>query len=163
MSIPRMSVNNPVAMNLLMLLIIGLGVWDVWHAERTFFPEVEPDRVSVLTLYPGANPEEVEKGITAKLSSIHVNYWVGSHTKVTASRALIEEMGLSDDGIVFCGDSPNDEPLFEHFPHSVGVANITRYLDQMDHPPRYTTQSTGGGGFQEVVNYLLNSQPVDNS
>ena len=47
MSIPRLSVDNPVAMNLLMLLIIGLGIWHVWHAERAFFPEVEPDRISI--------------------------------------------------------------------------------------------------------------------
>jgi len=101
-----------------------------------------------------------EKGITAKLSSIHVNYWCGTHTKVTACEHLLETegktRGIAKDQIVFSGDSPNDEPLFAYFPHSVGVANIGPYLDQLKDAPKYVTERHEGRGFQELVDHLLN-------
>ena len=99
-----------------------------------------------------------EKNITAKLSSIHVNYWYGSHTKVTACKALLQSpknpLGIAREQVVYCGDSPNDEPLFAFFDQTVGVANIRKYLGQMKSPPRYITKKPGGEGFQEVAALL---------
>jgi HAD superfamily hydrolase (TIGR01484 family) len=97
--------------------------------------------------------------ITVKLSSIHINYWYGTHTKVTACRMWLERFGKPDaidaHRVVFCGDSPNDEPLFEFFPHSVGVANIAKFLDRLTYRPKYLTKKPSGSGFQEVVAHLL--------
>ncbi len=102
---------------------------------------------------------ESEKGITAKLSSIHVNYWCGSHTKVTAAEHLIQKYGkpwgLERGTVLFSGDSPNDEPLFQFFNHSVGVRNVEKYLPRMQHHPKYITQASHGSGFVEMVNQLL--------
>lgn len=99
-----------------------------------------------------------DKQITHKLSSIHVNYWFGKHTKVTACKHLLEleglKRGITKEEVVFSGDSPNDEPLFEYFTHTVGVANIKKYLSKMKHPPKHYTQSPGGEGFQELVGFL---------
>lgn len=100
-----------------------------------------------------------EKDITAKLSSIHVNYWCGKHTKVTAVEKLLETEGrkrqISKEEVVFSGDSPNDEPLFQYFPHSVGVANVEKFLPRMKHRPKYMTRERGGSGFVEMVHSLL--------
>jgi len=100
-----------------------------------------------------------EQGITVKLSSIHINYWCGDHTKVTACEYLLKEMGsrwnLEKANIVFCGDSPNDEPLFQYFDQSVGVANIKKFLPKMKAKPRYVTEESGGRGFQELVLRLM--------
>lgn len=100
-----------------------------------------------------------EKDITAKLSSIHVNYWCGKHTKVTAVEKLLQSEGMkrqiTKENIVFSGDSPNDEPLFQYFSNSVGVANVERYLSKMKHKPKYITRGRGGSGFVEMVNVLL--------
>lgn len=100
-----------------------------------------------------------EKGITAKLSSIHVNYWCGTHTKVTACehwlRTYGAPLGIARESVAFCGDSPNDEPLFAYFPHSVGVANLTRFLAKLKNPPRYLASKAGGAGFRELVEKLL--------
>jgi len=97
--------------------------------------------------------------ITAKLSSIHINYWVGQHTKLTACEHWLKEfggpLGIGRDQIVYSGDSPNDEPLFGFFPKSVGVANVTKYLPQMAHLPKFITPSEGGKGFQELAKKLL--------
>lgn len=117
---------------------------------------------------PYLRPEEVryvvdelrkETELTVKLSSIHVNYWYGKHTKVTACEYLLREegprRGIDRENVVYCGDSPNDEPLFSFFPITVGVANVRPFLPQMKAHPKYFTQSSGGNGFQELVKVSL--------
>lgn len=99
-----------------------------------------------------------DKRVTAKLSSIHINYWVGTHTKLTACQYLLDHFGkafgANKDSILYSGDSPNDEPLFGFFPNSVGVANVAQYLPVMQHPPKYITHKAAGLGFQEIVLHL---------
>jgi hydroxymethylpyrimidine pyrophosphatase-like HAD family hydrolase len=56
---------------------------------------------------------------------------------------------------VYVGDSTNDQVMFEHFPHSLGVANIQRFADQLTHAPRYITQGERGAGFAQLVRHLL--------
>src|SRR5262249_8636517 len=97
--------------------------------------------------------------ITAKLSSIHINYWYGEHTKVTAAEFLMkthgEKLNVARENAVYCGDSPNDEPLFEFFENSVGVANIKPYLSELKFPPKFITREAEGAGFREVVSRLV--------
>jgi len=58
--------------------------------------------------------------------------------------------------VVTVGDSPNDESLFDvqFFPHSIGVANLRHYADQMAHQPAYLTASDQVEGFCELVRML---------
>jgi HAD superfamily hydrolase (TIGR01484 family) len=99
-------------------------------------------------------------GAAYKVSSIHVNGWFGDYDKLEMLKIYIEERWKLDletnrERFLFCGDSPNDEPLFEFFPHTVGVKNILRFTDQMTHLPTYMTEKEGGEGFAEVVTYVL--------
>jgi len=55
----------------------------------------------------------------------------------------------------FVGDSPNDAPMFAFFPNAVGVANVRRFLPQIDTPPGYITTREAGSGFVELVDALL--------
>jgi hypothetical protein len=59
------------------------------------------------------------------------------------------------DMVVFIGDSPNDEPMFDYFPHSVAVANIAPYLSRLKALPAYVTAAEGGAGFAEFAAFLL--------
>jgi HAD superfamily hydrolase (TIGR01484 family) len=100
------------------------------------------------------------EGMTARISSIHVNGWFGAYDKLTTTRMLLrEEFGLDLDRdraeFVFVGDSPNDAPMFEFFPHSVGVANVRRFADRLPMPPQYVTTLEAGAGFAELANFLL--------
>jgi hydroxymethylpyrimidine pyrophosphatase-like HAD family hydrolase len=102
-------------------------------------------------------------GMTATVSSIHINGWFGEHSKLTGARWILQALWGRDldaevDQWVYVGDSTNDQVMFEHFPHSVGVANIRRFESQLTHPPRYITQGERGAGFSELVQHLLNSQ-----
>ena len=66
-------------------------------------------------------------------------------------RNLAQEL----DRWVFVGDSGNDQAMFQHFTHSVGVANIARFVPQLSHLPRYVTQGERGAGFAEVARAIL--------
>ena len=67
MSIPKMSVNNPVLANMLMIIIIAFGVYAWINLPRELTPEIALQSATVTTLYPGASPEEVEKLVTAPI------------------------------------------------------------------------------------------------
>lgn len=66
-SLPRFSVHNPVLVNLLMWSILVGGIYSAVTLVREMFPESDPMRISVTTVYPGATPVEVEKGISIKI------------------------------------------------------------------------------------------------
>jgi HAD superfamily hydrolase (TIGR01484 family) len=99
-------------------------------------------------------------GMTAKVSSIHVNGWFGDYDKLGMTRALMRERFAVDldarrAEYVFVGDSPNDAPLFAYFPHSVGVANLRQFGGRVDAWPAYITRAAAGAGFAEVAERVL--------
>ncbi len=99
-------------------------------------------------------------GATARVSSIHVNGYFGSYDKLTMSRTLFAECFAIDldterQSVVYAGDSPNDEPMFAHFPHAVGVANVADFASRMTALPAYVTAGRGGAGFTELADALL--------
>jgi hypothetical protein len=44
--------------------------------------------------------------------------------------------------------------MFEHFTHSVGVANIMRFENELKHLPQYIASKERGAGFAEVAKVL---------
>ena len=54
---------NSIAANLLMIILLGGGVWSAIVIQKEVFPEYLLDVVEVRVGYPGAAPEEVEQGI----------------------------------------------------------------------------------------------------
>lgn len=66
-SLLRFSVNNPVLINLLMAALLGIGGYSALTITREMFPEYRPNEIQVVTVYPGATPAEIEKGITIKI------------------------------------------------------------------------------------------------
>jgi HAD superfamily hydrolase (TIGR01484 family) len=99
-------------------------------------------------------------GATVKVSSIHVNAWFGSYDKLTMTRHFARDvLGLDIDAaeqrFIFSGDSPNDGPMFRFFSHSVGVANVSDFADQLELPPTYITDGHGGTGFAEMADMLI--------
>ena len=54
---------NPVTANLVMLMLLIGGVITAGRIKKQVFPDFDMDRVSIVVAYPGASPEEVERGI----------------------------------------------------------------------------------------------------
>lgn len=114
-------------------------------------PRADVDRIVALM--------EAE-GMTAKVSSIHVNGWFGRYDKLAMTRTLLaEDFGINLDAqrerFVFAGDSPNDAPMFAYFPNAVGVANVRAFADRIATLPAYVTEAEAGAGFVEMVDFLL--------
>ena len=103
-----------------------------------------------------------ENGVTAKVSSIHVNGWFGEYDKLTMTRQFVQQcLGIDLDAdetsFIFTGDSPNDGPMFEFFSYSVGVANVKNFSEKLETPPKYVTVNSGGEGFSEVANAIISA------
>ncbi len=101
-----------------------------------------------------------QNGATAKVSSIHVNGWFGSYDKLSMTKILFREVLKTDldsikKNIIFIGDSPNDEPMFEYFPNAVGVANVLEFKDRLSFKPAWITEGKGGIGFAQMAEILI--------
>ena len=100
------------------------------------------------------------EGMNATVSSIHINGWFGSHNKWEGARWIARLLWGCDlqselGRWLYVGDSTNDQRMFEAFTHSVGVANIRRFEDQLTHKPGYITLGERGAGFAEVARAVL--------
>ena len=131
------------------------------HSEFTHLPQPAVD--ACVAIMRAA-------GMSASVSSIHINGWFGAHNKWEGARWIVRELfgrDLAQESArwVYVGDSTNDQIMFEHFEHSVGVANIARFVPQLIHLPRYVTAGERGAGFAEVARQLLKAsaakQPPD--
>jgi multidrug efflux pump subunit AcrB len=60
-------IKNTVLVNVLMIMILATGVISYNKMVKEMFPEIAVDMFSVSILYPGADPEEVEEGISRKI------------------------------------------------------------------------------------------------
>jgi len=54
---------NSIAANLLMLILLGGGIFTMYTIQKEVFPEFQLDFVDVSVAYPGASPAEVEQGV----------------------------------------------------------------------------------------------------
>ena len=100
------------------------------------------------------------EGLTAKVSSIHVNGWFGDYDKLSTTRLMLREdfnidLDRERDAFLFVGDSPNDQPMFAFFPNAVGVANVLEMADLMTDFPAWITPSAGAAGFAELAEALI--------
>ena len=122
------------------------------HAEFAQLTQAQIDAVvKVMT----------REGMNATVSSIHINGWFGEHTKLSGARWIVQRLfGLALDAQrwVYVGDSTNDQLMFDHFPHCVGVANLMAFADVLTVWPNYITQAARGAGFAEVARALIGAR-----
>jgi len=100
-------------------------------------------------------------GLTATVSSIHVNGWIGDHSKWTAAQWAVpvatgRGFGPAEWPLwLYVGDSTNDQLMFERLPLTVGVANIARFVPSLTAWPAWVTTAERGQGFAEAAGMLL--------
>jgi HAD superfamily hydrolase (TIGR01484 family) len=122
------------------------------------FAEEEPklgleiaEKVRTIAMASGAN---------AKVSSIHVNVWMGAYTKVSMARLFLENFwGFPPEAqkecVLFVGDSPNDAPMWEYFRLGCAVANVRKYDGLLETIPAFIASKECGAGFVEIVDELI--------
>lgn len=106
-----------------------------------------------------------DQGAIAKVSSIHVNTWYGVYDKQTTFDHWMKDFGekylgrkFDKSEWIYIGDSPNDEPAFEYFSKSVGVANLKDFYDQLKTYPTWVCDHQSGKGFEQLAQRLLSSK-----
>ena len=103
------------------------------------------------------------EGMTATVSSIHVNGWYGTHDKLSGARWIVQRLFGRDlesekGRWIYVGDSTNDQLMFGHFPLSIGVANLMHFADELTVWPTYLAAGERGAGFAEVARMLLGAR-----
>ncbi len=126
------------------------------HSEFTHLPQAQIAQAASLMQ---------AAGMSATVSSIHINGWFGQHNKWVGAQWIARELLGRDLAAevarwAFVGDSTNDQLMFEAFPHSIGVANVRRFEAQLTHAPRYITRSERGAGFAEAARVILAARRV---
>ncbi|MGL6195329.1 MAG: efflux RND transporter permease subunit [Thermoguttaceae bacterium] len=79
----RWIISNSPAMNILMITVVGLGLYCGMNLRRETFPNFDLEYVTVTVIYPGATPEEIENGICQKIEEALVS--VEGLKKMTAT------------------------------------------------------------------------------
>ncbi|MGI4779209.1 MAG: HAD-IIB family hydrolase [Janthinobacterium lividum] len=121
------------------------------HSEFVRLTEAQIDAVVALMR---------DEGMTATVSSIHVNGWYGDNDKLSGARWIVDELwkrplDAEMDRWAYVGDSTNDQVMFGAFANGIGVANVARFVPKLAHLPRYVAQGERGAGFAEVVRAVL--------
>jgi HAD superfamily hydrolase (TIGR01484 family) len=124
------------------------------HAE---FARLTPPQINAVLAVMRA------EGMSATVSSIHINGWFGTHDKLSGARWIVRrllgrDLGAERDRWVYIGDSTNDQRMFGHFAISVGVANLLDFADALTVWPAYLTTAARGAGFAEVADRLLRAR-----
>ena len=70
MKITDASVKNPVAIYMVYAAIVLFGFLAIFRLPRDLFPDIELPTLTVITVYPGANAEQVEKEVTNPLEIV---------------------------------------------------------------------------------------------
>lgn len=126
------------------------------HSEFTQLP---PEKIAQVAAIMRA------EGMTATVSSIHINGWFGVHNKLEGARWVVRqlwsrELDAEMERWVYVGDSTNDQLMFKSFSNSVGVANIERFMSTIGSKPSYVTPSARGAGFAEVAAAVLAAHQI---
>lgn len=65
--LPTLAVRRPVLTTMLIVMCLVLGLFGFQRLRTDLFPEVEFPVVSIITVYPGAGPEEIETQVTDRI------------------------------------------------------------------------------------------------
>ncbi len=127
------------------------------HSEFAHLPSAQIEKIVAIMR---------ADGMTATVSSIHINGWFGEHNKPSGARWMVarlfgRELDAERERWVYVGDSTNDQAMFGLFPISVGVANLRRFADALTVWPAYITRGERGVGFAEVAAAALAVKPIN--
>ena len=110
---------NPIAANLLMVLIVFSGTMQLIGLREEVFPDTETGVISIQVPFPGAAPEEVEEGICVKVEEAILNLeGVKKVTSIAAENAGSVSVEIEDaaDPRVVLDDVKSRIDAIETFP-----------------------------------------------
>ena len=125
----RWWVRNPVAANLLMLIVITAGYLGLRDIEKEAFPSVQPDIVQVEIVWPGAAPKEVEQQVVQRveeaLKNVRNVYRVTSDARDSYGSVTVQTFP-SVDLDSFLSDVKNAVDSVTAFPRDIENPSVRR-------------------------------------
>ena len=139
------SLDNPLIVLLLTAGLIVVGVYSFLHVNVEAYPDPAPPTVEVVTLFPGASAEEVERQVTRPLevALVGMSGLASMHSKTVC--------GLSDIKILFNYDFSYKEARQE---------TINRLQSTPPLPPGVTPQISPNSPTGEIFRYVLRTQKM---
>lgn len=133
---------NPVAANLLMLVVMIAGVHGLLNVKKEVWPTTPPDEITITVPFPGSSPEEVEEGILLKIEESiqdiigirQIRAYAGESRGVTTVEIepdaditdILNQIKVRVDGITaFPGEA--EPPIIEENIRRNRVVNLTLY------------------------------------
>ncbi|HET6438483.1 MAG TPA: efflux RND transporter permease subunit, partial [Anaeromyxobacter sp.] len=107
MLLSDVSIKRPVFATVLMLGLVTLGVFSYRRLAIDMFPDIEFPMLSIVTLYPGASPETVEREVTKRLEQA-VNPIAGVKHVYSSSREGVSSLLVEFELEVRVNDAAQD-------------------------------------------------------
>lgn len=121
--------HNPVAANLLMVMILVVGLGSAFTIQRAMFPTFDIEVILINMSYPGAAPEEVEQGIVLKIeeaiNDVDGIKRVESDALESHARIMVEPLEGADLAMLL-DDIKNRIDAIQHFPENAEKAIISQ-------------------------------------
>ncbi|MBL4684416.1 MAG: efflux RND transporter permease subunit, partial [Nannocystaceae bacterium] len=128
-------VKNPVAANLLMMMLLLGGVLMGLRVRQEVFPDFKLDVITVRVPYPGASPTEVEKGIV--LAVEEAVRGVDGVDRITASAQeggaiVFVHLELDADGTVVLSDVKNEVDRLTSLPEDSERPQVSLLVNRFE-------------------------------
>jgi multidrug efflux pump subunit AcrB len=81
-------IKYPIWTNAFIVVISLFGLWSLMNMKSSFFPELDPMRIQISVMYPGASPSEMEEGVAIKIEQAVKGLKDIEHVSTTSSENM---------------------------------------------------------------------------
>ena len=137
-------IKYPIWANALIVVTAIAGVLSLFIMPKSFFPEMNPNRVYVNVAYPGASPKEIEEGITTKVEE--------SLNGIQGVKEITSSSSENRSNITVTGIEGIDlDKMLQDVKNAVD--GISQFPAGAEKPLVFAQTSRGMGGLSNVVGF----------
>ena len=134
----------PIWANALIVITGIVGLLSLFLMPKSFFPEMNPNRVYIAVSYPGASPKEIEEGITTRIEE--------SLNGIQKVKEITSKSSENISNITVTGEEGVDvDEMLQDVKNAVD--GITQFPAGAEKPIVYAQTSRGMGGMSNVVGF----------
>ena len=134
----------PIWANALIVITGIVGLLSLFLMPKSFFPEMNPNRVYIAVSYPGASPKEIEEGITTRIEE--------SLNGIQKVKEITSKSSENVSNITVTGEEGVDvDEMLQDVKNAVD--GITQFPAGAEKPIVYAQTSRGMGGMSNVVGF----------
>lgn len=130
MSLPSFSVRNHVLVNMMMLVLLVGGSIFALTLVREMFPESRPDKLSIVAMHPGVQPQEIEKAVTIRIEEavrdVEGIEKVDSSVSEGVSMTVLTLLNEVDDVDVVLQEVRNEVDSIQDLPDDLEQVTVTK-------------------------------------